>query len=79
MIVNNSSSAQIPASTGYIIDQLWDDYAAAHPERVQNGAGALGVHVRPFPLDDHGWEVATTTPDGTPLPLSGPHPTVQEG
>ncbi len=24
-------TAQIPASTGYIIDQVWDDYTVAHP------------------------------------------------
>ena len=35
----------------------------------------LGVHVRPYQLDNHGWEVATTEPDGHPRPLSGPHPT----
>jgi len=25
-------TAQIPASTGYLIDEVWDDYIAAHPE-----------------------------------------------
>ncbi len=48
--------AQIPASTGYIIDQVWDDYAVAHPERIQSGAAAAGVHVRPYQLDNQGWE-----------------------
>ena len=27
--------AQIPASTGYLIDEVWDDYIAAHPEQVE--------------------------------------------
>ena len=25
-------TAQIPASVGYLIDEVWDDYAASHPE-----------------------------------------------
>ncbi|MCY4368814.1 MAG: hypothetical protein OXF41_05175 [bacterium] len=42
------------------------------------GSTPLGVRVQPFTLDNHGWEVATTDPDGTPRQLSGPHPTVEE-
>ncbi len=38
----------------------------------------MGVHVRPYPLDNQGWEVATTQPNGSPRPLSGPHPTPEE-
>lgn len=68
-------TAQIPASTGFIIDEVWDDYTIAHPELDRGRAGAAGVHVRPYPHDDHGWEVATTEPDGSPRQLSGPHPT----
>ena len=37
-------TAQIPASTGYIIDEVWDDYALAHPELVRNGARAVPRH-----------------------------------
>lgn len=39
---------------------------------------ALGVHVRRYQLDNHGWEVAATEPDSLPRPLSGPHPTLAE-
>ena len=52
-------------------------YAPADTGGRLAGSDAVGVHVRPSPLDDHGWEVATTEPDGTPLPLSGPHQTVE--
>ena len=68
-------TAQIPASTGFIIDEAWDDYTLAHPELVEGRAGAVGVHVRPFPLDDHGWEVVTSEPVSSHRQLSGPHPT----
>lgn len=40
--------------------------------------GALGVHVRRYQRDNHGWEVATTGHDSPPRPLSGPHPTLHE-
>ena len=42
------------------------------------GSPAIGVSVRPFPLDGHGWEVTATNPDGSTRQLSGPHPTVDE-
>ena len=29
-------TAQIPVSTGYLIDEVWEDYAASHPEWIQN-------------------------------------------
>lgn len=29
-------TAHIPASTGYLIDEVWDAYTAAHPEQTQN-------------------------------------------
>ena len=50
----------------------------ADAPRRHNGPGPRGVSVRPFPLDDHGWEVTTTEPDGSPRQLSGPHPTLEE-
>ena len=71
-------TAQIPASTGYIIDQVWDDYTAVHPELAQSEASAAKVHVRRYQLHNHGWEVATTGPDGSPRQLSGRHPTAGE-
>ena len=48
------------------------------PLSTLGDAATLGVHVRPYPLDDHGWEVTTTEPDGTPRRLSGLHPTLEE-
>ena len=50
----------------------------AHNVREYREAVAVGVYVRPYRLDDHGWEVATTDPDGSPRQLSGPHPTVED-
>ncbi len=38
----------------------------------------ISVQVRPHPLDNRGWEVATTDPTGNTRQLSGPHPTAQE-
>ena len=71
--------AQIPVSAGYIIDQVWADYTGARPERVWSAAGPVGVHVRPYQHDNHGWEVvATAEPDGLPSKVSGPHPTLEE-
>ena len=29
-------TARIPVSTGYFIDEVWDDYAASHPDRIRN-------------------------------------------
>ena len=34
-------AGQIPASTSYIIDQVWDDYALTHPELVRRGASSV--------------------------------------
>ncbi len=46
-------AAQIPASTSYIIDQVWEDHIRSHPELARSEGGRpVGVHVRPFPLDD---------------------------
>ena len=50
----------------------------AHNVRGYRAPVAVGVYVRPYPFDDHGWEVAATGPDGSPRQLSGPHPTVEE-
>ena len=46
--------------------------------RRLGGSTPLGVHVQPFSLDDRGWEVTTTAPDGFLQQLSGPHPTVED-
>lgn len=50
----------------------------AAPRRKLSGPVPLGVRARPYPLDNHGWELTTTEPDGSPRQLSGPHPTVEE-
>ena len=50
----------------------------AAPRRKLSGSVPLGVRARPDLLDNHGWEVTTTEPDGSPRRLSGRHPTVQE-
>ena len=47
------------------------------PQRLHSSP-PLSVHVRAYTHDDHGWEVATTRPDGLPHPLSGPHVTIAE-
>ena len=39
---------------------------------------ARGVYVRPGQLDNQGWEVTTTDPDGSPRKLSVRHPTAGE-
>ena len=39
----------IPASARYIIEEVWADYAAAHPERVQGEGGERREHVCPCP------------------------------
>lgn len=41
-------------------------------------SGSVPLRARPYILDNHGWEVTTTAPDGTPRQLSGRHPTVEE-
>ena len=73
-------NVQIPAATRYIIEQVWADYAAAHPERVQRGEGTRREHrvslaVQPTLNQTAGWDVAIRTPEGVTLRRSGLYPT----
>ena len=50
------------------------DPAPADPAR----AVTVGVHVRPYHRDNHGWEVVTTDWAGSPAGLSGRYQTAEE-
>ena len=50
----------------------------AAPRRKLRRPVPQDIRARPYPLDNHGWEVTTTEPDGSPRQLSGPHQTVEE-
>lgn len=56
---------------------LQENPARPVPDRPPPPNTPIGIHVQPSPLDNHSWQLATTGPDGTPHPLSGPHPTLE--
>ena len=56
------------------LPELPIDPSPAPPGR----AVTLGIYVRPYHRDNHGWEVVTTEPDGSPWQTTGPYQTAYE-
>ena len=69
---------QQPHTSRYPPNQNPATTASDRPDTRLGDSPPARVHVRPYLLDNHGWEVATTEPDSHPRPLSGPHPTLKE-